>query len=94
MIKVEKEDSGEKGRFVIYENDELAGEMTYTWEGKTKLIINHTGVKERFGGKGFGKQLVMKAVDFARKNKVRILPLCPFAKKVFDANKELQDVIV
>ncbi|WP_246131531.1 GNAT family N-acetyltransferase [Aquimarina intermedia] len=55
--------------------------MTYTWAGKSKFIINHTGVEEQFSGKGFGKKLVMKSVEFARNNDLKILPLCPFAKK-------------
>ena len=55
MTKIEREDNGKKGRFVIYENDEFAGEMTFTWAGKNKFIIDHTGVEEAFGGKGLEK---------------------------------------
>ncbi|MDY7394876.1 GNAT family N-acetyltransferase [Aureibaculum sp. 2210JD6-5] len=92
MNKIEREDNGKKGRFVIYENYEFAGEMTYTWAGESKFIIDHTVVEDKFGGKGFGKKLVMKAVDFARENNLKILPLCPFAKAVFDKVEEIQDV--
>lgn len=92
MTRLEREDNGRKGRFIIYENENFAGEMTYTWAGSEKFIIDHTGVGEEFSGKGYGRQLVMEAVEFARKEKVRILPLCPYAKKVFDENKELQNV--
>lgn len=92
LIKIEREDNGKKGRFVIYENDLLAGEMTYTWAGNSKFIIDHTGVGENYGGKGYGKKLVMAAVEFARNNHLKILPLCPFAKKVFDKDSEIRDV--
>ena len=92
MVIIKREDNGKKGRFVIYENGEEAGEMTYTWAGENKFIIDHTGVQERFGGKGYGKELVMKAVEFAREKKVKILPLCPYAKKVFDSDNSLDDV--
>ncbi len=94
MVKIEREDTGSKGRFVIYENDEMAGEMTYVWAGNHKIIIDHTGVEEKFGGKGFGKKLVMKAVEFARESDLKILPLCPFAKRIFDLDKTIQDVRV
>lgn len=47
---------------------------------------------EAFGGKGYGKQLVMKAVEFARKQEVKIIPLCPFAAKVFARDLEIGDV--
>lgn len=92
MTKIERENSGKKGRFVIYEDGELAGEMTYTWAGEDKFIIDHTGVEEKFGGKGFAKDLVMAGVHFARENKLKIIPLCPYAKKVFDRDETLNDV--
>lgn len=92
MAIIKREDYGSKGRFTIYENDKYAGEMTYTWAGESLFIIDHTGVDPEFGGKGYGKQMVMKAVDFAREQNVKILPLCPFARKVFDTVKEIEDV--
>jgi hypothetical protein len=92
LIKIEREDNGRIGRFVVYDNDEFAGEMTYVWAGTSKFIIDHTGVEENFSGRGLGSQLVMKAVEYARNNNVKILPLCPFAKKVFDKEVGIQDV--
>ncbi|MEQ8474359.1 MAG: GNAT family N-acetyltransferase [Marinoscillum sp.] len=92
MIKTEREDNGKKGRFVIYENDQEAGEMTFVWAGDSRFIIDHTGVEENFNGKGFGKKLVMEAVQYARSNDKKILPLCPFAKKVFDKDDGIADV--
>lgn len=91
-MNIEQEDDGERGRFVIYENGVFAGEMTYTWAGEDKFIIDHTEVESKFEGKGFGKLLVMKAVEFARKKEVKILPLCPFALAVFNKDKAIQDV--
>lgn len=91
--RIELEDNGKKGRFAIYENDEFAGEMTFTWAGETKFIIDHTGVEEKFGGKGYGKQLVLKAVEHARKNNLKIIPLCPYAKKVIHRDENLHDVL-
>jgi predicted GNAT family acetyltransferase len=94
LIRIEREDNGRKGRFVLYQNDEFAGEMTYVWAGTSRFIIDHTGVEESFNGRGLGKQLVMKAVEYARDNALKILPLCPFAKKVFDKDDSIQDVRV
>ncbi|MDR1517154.1 MAG: N-acetyltransferase [Dysgonamonadaceae bacterium] len=92
MTKIEREDNGKNGRFAIYEDSSYAGEMTYVWAGNTRIIIDHTGVEDEYNGKGYGKLLVMAAVDFARADKVKILPLCPFAKLIFDRNKDIQDV--
>lgn len=91
MITLNREDNGKKGRFIIHDNNEFAGEMTYTWAGKDKIIIDHTGVLEQHEGKGLGKKLVMESVSFARNNKIKIVPLCPFAKRVLE-KEEFKDV--
>ena len=93
MIKIEREDNGRKGRYVLYEDEILAGEMTFTWAGETKFIIDHTSVDEKFGGKGYGKKLVMSAIAYARENEVKIIPLCPYAKSVFDRDDSIKDVL-
>ena len=93
-MKLEREDNGKKGRFAFFELDELAGEMTYTWAGESKFIIDHTEVSEKYKGKGVGKKLLMQAVEYARKNNLKVIALCPFAKALFDRNKSIQDVLV
>lgn len=35
----------------------------------------------------------MAAVDFARAQQLKIMPLCPFAKSVFDKEPSLADVL-
>ncbi|TRZ41871.1 GNAT family N-acetyltransferase [Robertkochia solimangrovi] len=92
MTRIEQEDNGRKGKFVIYVDDEHAGEMTYTRAGSSKFIIDHTEIDEKFSGNGYGNDLVMKGVEYARENDQKILPLCPFAKKVFDTTPEIADV--
>ncbi|TDU34318.1 hypothetical protein BXY82_2985 [Gelidibacter sediminis] len=93
MTKIEREDNGKKGRFVIYDNDEAAGEMTFTWAGKEKFIIDHTEVDPKFEGKGYAKQLVMAGVDYARDTDSKIIPLCPYAKARFDRDENIRDVL-
>lgn len=93
MAAIEQEDNGKKGRFIIYENEEFAGEMTYTWAGTKKFIIDHTGVEKKFGGQGFGRRLVMAGVEYARKNNLKIILLCPYAKSRFDRDKSIGDVL-
>lgn len=36
--------------------------------------------------------MVMQAVEYARENHLKIIPLCPFARKVFDKRQDIQDV--
>lgn len=82
------------GKFCAKENEKTAGHLDYTWKSPAVFSIDHTEVDESFAGKGVGRQLVYAAVDYARKNKLHIIPLCPFAKKLFDKTPELRDVLV
>ena len=92
-MNIEQFNDEKKGSFKAIEDGKVAGEMTYVWAGPGKIIIDHTEVNPDFSGKGVGKKLVLEAVKYARDNKVKILPLCPFAKSVFDKNPDLQDVL-
>lgn len=95
MVHITQEQkSGErKGRFVLTEDGIYAGELTYTWAGDSKFIIDHTGVESAFEGKGYARQLVLKAVEFARQEGIKIIPLCPYAKAFFDKTSEVHDVL-
>jgi predicted GNAT family acetyltransferase len=92
-MEVLQEDNGKKGKFYILENGKQEAEMTYTWVGTERIIIDHTEVNEALQGKNAGKQMLMKAVTFARENGIKIIPLCPFANSVFKKTPEIQDVL-
>ncbi|MBJ2124734.1 GNAT family N-acetyltransferase [Flavobacterium sp. IB48] len=91
-MEIQQINDTRRGYFEAVEDGKEAGKMTYTWAGDSKFIIDHTEVSPDFNGKGVGKKLVMAAVDYARANNVKIIPLCPFAKSVFDKVPEIHDV--
>jgi predicted GNAT family acetyltransferase len=82
-----------KGYFKAVEDEKEAGRMTYSWAGDKKIIIDHTEVNPEFNGRGVGKKMVMAAVEFARQNELKIIPLCPFAKSVFEKVEEIRDLL-
>lgn len=86
-------DSDTKGEFTAEAEGRTAGKMTYSKAGSRKIIIDHTEIDEDMKGTGLGKKLVEYGVTWARKNKIVILPLCPFAKSMIERNPEWQDVI-
>lgn len=86
-------DDGKKGSFTALEESKVAGVMHYTWAGPDKLIVDHTEVNPDFAGRGIGKLLLMEIVKMAREKKIKILPLCPFAKSVFEKNAEINDTL-
>lgn len=81
------------GVFYLEENGERMAEMTYVYSGETRFIIDHTEVFPAYEGKGLGKLLVKAAVEYARQHKFKILPLCPYAKSVFEKTPDYSDVL-
>lgn len=57
------------------------------------LSILHTEVSPSLHGQGIGQQLVAYAVDYARKHQLKIIPICPYAKKQFEKNPQYHDVV-
>jgi uncharacterized protein len=93
MIEIKQINEGTKGYFVAGDDGKEAGRMSYTFVGNSKIIIDHTEVDDAYRGQSIGKKLLMEIVEFARQNKIKIIPLCPFAKSVFDRTDEIRDVL-
>lgn len=76
-----------EGHNKFYINDEQGkqiAEIVFVPTGENLAIIEHTDVDESLKGQGIGKQLVAKVVEKMRREKRKIIPLCPFAKHEFN----------
>lgn len=93
MLEIKHEDDGKKGEFYIGDNYQHLAEMVYTWAGESVFIIEHTDVDDSLRGQGIGNKLLDRTVAWAREKKVKIIPLCPFAKSVFDKDSSIHDVL-
>ncbi len=92
-MDIKLEQSQSKGSFYMEENGNRLAEMTFSKAGDRLIIIDHTEVSDALRGTGAGLKLVAAGVDYARKNGLKIMPLCPFAKSVFDRKSEYRDVL-
>lgn len=81
-----------KGAFKIKENGQTVAAMTYVWSSDDNFIIDHTEVRGGYQNKGLGKKMVEAAVNYARENNLTILPLCSFARGMFNQNPSFKDV--
>jgi uncharacterized protein len=91
---IQQKQGGNKGAFYIEGSGTMLAEMTYSMTGAELMIIDHTEVSDELRGKNIGYQLVKSAVEYARTNNIKILPLCPFARSVFDKKgAEFADVL-
>jgi len=80
-------------QFYIKVDAEIVAEMTITLENPQRIIIEHTIVSPKHSGKGLGKLLVSKVVEFARDSGMKITPICEYAKSVFEKTPEFSDVL-
>jgi len=93
-MKIENKKVGNKGIFYVEKDKKIVAEMIYNMPSADKMIIEHTEVSEALKGQGAGAQLVHEAVEYARANNIKIIPLCPFANSVFKKKPEYADVLV
>lgn len=91
-ITITREDAPNGGRYITLVNGHEA-EMTYSRAGTSRVIIDHTGVPDALRGLGVGKKLIERAVQDARAEGFKIIPLCPFAKATLNKMPEWQDVV-
>jgi uncharacterized protein len=93
-MEIKHDHSPSRGMFYIEIDGERLAAMTYTKANDDKIIIDHTEVSDKLRGKGAGAQLVKAAVLYAREKGIKIIPLCPFAKSVFEKKiEEYGDVL-
>ena len=84
MLEIKHKDNGKKGEFFVGEDNQHLAEMAYTWAGESMLIIDHTDVSD---------ELRDQVVEMARSKNVKVIPLCPFSKSVFDKDESIRDVL-
>jgi predicted GNAT family acetyltransferase len=90
-VHIEK--NGNKGRAYIGSANEPAAEMTFSIAGPSLIIIDHTEVHDHHRGNGLGRKLLDAVVEMARKENIRIIPLCPYANSEFRKDPSIRDVL-
>ncbi|MER2040056.1 MAG: GNAT family N-acetyltransferase [Carnobacterium sp.] len=70
------------------ESGKMIAEVTYVPSGEDKVILDHTFVDPSLRGQGIAAQLVDKVVEEMEKEGKKIVPLCPYAKELFDRKPE------
>lgn len=94
-VEIQREESSSKGRYFVPTDDTTddVAELTFSKLGENTVIADHTGVPERYRGQGVGLKLVERLVDDARKDNVKIVPLCPFVRAMYEKHPEWSDVM-
>jgi len=79
--------------FIPGEEDDFLAELIYMKKEPDTMIIEHTEVGDELKGQNVGYQLVHMAIEYARTHNLKVIPMCPFAKAIFDKKPEYRDVL-
>lgn len=85
MEEIQFTRDGNKGAFRAMDNEEQIGEMVVGLDG-SNLTVYHTEVSDKREGQGLAKKMFHTMVDHARKEHLRIIPLCSFVQAQLKRN--------
>ena len=93
-LRVDLERSGRHGAFFIAGEGGRIAELTFTEapDGR-RVSLDHTEVSESLRGRGVARTLVEAAVGWARREDLKLVPVCPFARAVFRREPSFSDVL-
>lgn len=79
-----------QGNNKFYVGNEAAPDAEITFQSSgNAIVIDHTYTDPKLRGQGVAKQLVEHAVDYARENNLKIVPLCSYARVVMERDPEM-----
>ena len=81
----------EAHRFELYING-LPAMLAYR-RFPGRMEIDHTEVPQPYEGHGLAAKLAVFALDFARNNHLRVVPLCPYVSHFIRKHPEYQDLV-
>ena len=90
-VSLQLDEKGDGG-FYVMDRSSQVGEMAINISGQN-LTVYHTEVLPQLEGKGLAKMMLDAMVDYARKNKLQVVPLCPYVHAQFKRHPdEYQDI--
>ncbi|HVY49956.1 MAG TPA: GNAT family N-acetyltransferase [Devosia sp.] len=92
-IEVEREDRPGHGRYVIHLPGGLEAEMTFRKHGTEMITIDHTYTPPEFRGQNLAMRLMQRTIDDARRDGVKVRPVCSYAVAQFRRHPEWRDLL-
>lgn len=92
-MNINIEDGETGGAFVYRDQAGASAKMTFSKAGDSMIIIDHTEVDGELRGQGVGEMLVDYMVEHSRNRGIKVMPLCPFTRSVFEKREEIRDVL-
>ena len=93
-MDIKLDTDGKKGAFFVEGEGKRLAEMAFTMAGAHKMIIHHTDVDDSLRGQGVGRKLLDALLPYVREHEIKVIPLCPYAKSVFEKDASIRDVLL
>ena len=81
-VAIEREELNGVHEFVLRIDGERLGFLEFTRPEVGVMRIEYVEVSPQLRGTGLGRQLVAKAIDFAKETRLRVVPICGYARAV------------
>lgn len=88
-VSIEREELNGVHEFVLRVDGERLGFLEFTRPDAGVMRIEYVEVDPELRGTGLGKQLVEKAVAFAKDNQLKVVPICSYARAVIQRDADL-----
>ncbi len=82
----------EAHRYELLLDGRRVGLLAYR-ERKGRIALTHTEVSPACEGRGFGSRLAATALDDARRNRLAVIPICPFITGYIERHPEYRDLV-
>ena len=79
-----------ENRFETWIDDQLS-KLDYMRDGNT-IVMTHVGVYPEHRGQGIAGKLTQVALEYARENSLRVIPMCPYIATYIRRNPQYEDL--
>ena len=79
--------------YVGESNDNFIAHITYVYKEEKVIEIDHTFVSPELRGKSIAAKLLAAVVKMARKDSLKVIPICSYAVAKLTRNDEYEDIL-
>ena len=92
-ISIDREELNGVHEFVLRIDGQRHGFLEFTRPEVGLMRIEYVEVSPHLRGTGLGRQLVAKAMDFARDAQLRVVPICSYARAVIQRDPAMSALL-
>src|SRR5688572_14359056 len=92
-ISIDREELNGVHEFVLRIDGQRHGFLEFTRPEVGLMRIEYVEVSPQLRGTGLGRQLVAKAMEFAREAQLRVVPICSYARAVIQRDPAMSPLL-